>query len=307
LQKRYQVFVSSTFSDLKDERKSIIEELLNANHIPAGMELFTASTDDQFKYIKKIIDNCDYYILIIGARYGSINQKSGISFTQMEYEYAVSINLPILAFIHSDPSNLPSDKSENGKQDQLQNFRDIVQLNRLCKMWNTKSDLVLSVIHSMAEIIKSAPQPGWVRGGSSDSSELLSNVNTLKINNLANGADVYSVCGKERSRAKRGLSNSEYKIDLSWDEIFSAIGPYLHSPKNYAIFSHNFLNSINSAFKADFYTINQDCIQTIKTQLNALGLISIQSETSTNIGIGEYIKLTPYGESYLIQLKSIKK
>lgn len=46
MEKRYQVFISSTFEDLKEERKAIIETLLNAKYIPAGMEMFLASNEE---------------------------------------------------------------------------------------------------------------------------------------------------------------------------------------------------------------------------------------------------------------------
>ncbi|WP_342546655.1 DUF4062 domain-containing protein [Paenibacillus sp. FSL P2-0089] len=55
MNKQYQIFISSTYVDLKEERKAIIEAILNSKHIPAGMESFSASNDEQFKYIKKII------------------------------------------------------------------------------------------------------------------------------------------------------------------------------------------------------------------------------------------------------------
>lgn len=112
MDKRYQVFISSTYSDLKDERKQIIESLLNAKYIPAGMELFSASDDEQFKYIKKIIDNCDYYILIVAGRYGSINPNSGLSYTEQEYNYAIERGIPVLSFINRSPEALPLEKRD---------------------------------------------------------------------------------------------------------------------------------------------------------------------------------------------------
>jgi Domain of unknown function (DUF4062) len=77
MDKRYQVFVSSTFTDLKDERSQILQTLMMMDCIPAGMELFPAD-EEQFEFIKKVIDDCDYYLLIIGGRYGSTT-KEGIS------------------------------------------------------------------------------------------------------------------------------------------------------------------------------------------------------------------------------------
>lgn len=163
MDKRYQVFVSSTFEDLIEERRVIIENLLNAKYIPAGMELFSASNDQQFEYIKKIIDTCDYYVLIIGARYGSINPSTGISFTEQEYDYAVKKKIPILAFVHKDPYNLPAHKREDDKRELLERFKEKVFSGRLCRTWTNLSDLSAAVIISLAEEIRENPQQGWVR------------------------------------------------------------------------------------------------------------------------------------------------
>ena len=62
---KYQVFVSSTYKDLLEERQEVIQALLELDCIPVGMELFPATDDDQWTLIKRLIDDCDYYILII--------------------------------------------------------------------------------------------------------------------------------------------------------------------------------------------------------------------------------------------------
>lgn len=173
MDKRYQVFISSTFTDLREERKAIIETLLNAKYIPAGMEMFSASNDEQFGYIKKIIDNCDYYVLVIGARYGTINPTTGVSFTEQEYDYAISKNIPVLAFINDDPFNLPYEKRDDDKKELLEAFINKVSKNRLCKMWSNTNNLVTSVIISLSEEISKNPQLGWTRGSSYNGTEPL--------------------------------------------------------------------------------------------------------------------------------------
>ena len=95
-EKKYQVFISSTYSDLVDERRRILDILLMADCIPAGMEAFVATDVEQFEVIKKVIDLCDYYVLIIGKRYGSVNQTTELSYTEMEYEYAKQQQIPVL-------------------------------------------------------------------------------------------------------------------------------------------------------------------------------------------------------------------
>jgi len=46
MDKRYQIFVSSTFADLKDERQQVIQALMEMDCIPSGMELFPAQDDE---------------------------------------------------------------------------------------------------------------------------------------------------------------------------------------------------------------------------------------------------------------------
>ncbi len=86
MEKRYQVFVSSTFRDLELERQEVMHALLELDCMPSGMELFPAANETQWNLIKKVIDDCDYYVLILGGRYGSIGPE-GISYTEMEYRY----------------------------------------------------------------------------------------------------------------------------------------------------------------------------------------------------------------------------
>ena len=111
MDKRYQVFVSSTFTDLEEERKHVIQTLMEMDCIPAGMELFPAIDEGQWEFIKKVIDDCDYYLLIIGGRYGSV-AEDGLSYTEKEFDYAVSKGLRVIVLVHENPENLPYAKSE---------------------------------------------------------------------------------------------------------------------------------------------------------------------------------------------------
>ena len=72
--------------------------LLELDCIPAGMELFPAANDDQWTVIKEVIDECDYYIVIVAGKYGSVG-RDGISYTEKEYRYAIETNKPVLVFL----------------------------------------------------------------------------------------------------------------------------------------------------------------------------------------------------------------
>lgn len=161
MDKKYQVFISSTFTDLHDERRSIMDILLQADCIPAGMEAFTATDEEQFAVIKKVIDLCDYYILIIGNRYGSINTETGISYTEMEYEYAISQGIPVLVFAVNNPE-YPTDRDDE-KAQKLELFRHKALDNRLASIWINVGDLQGKVAIAIMKAKNDLVRPGWSR------------------------------------------------------------------------------------------------------------------------------------------------
>lgn len=164
MDKRYQIFISSTYSDLKDERDQVMRAILQLKCFPAGMELFPAIDKQQFKYIQSVIDECDYYILIIGARYGSMD-KNGVSYTEKEYNYAVRKKIPILAFLHRDIKSIPLGNADTDIEliKKLEIFRKKVQKGRLVNYWSNPDDLKAKVLSSIPSAIKQQPGTGWVR------------------------------------------------------------------------------------------------------------------------------------------------
>lgn len=162
--KKYQVFVSSTYEDLKDERQEVMHALLEINCIPSGMELFPASNEDQWTLIKKVIDECDYFIVIIGGRYGSIGQ-SGIGYTEMEYRYAAEVGKPIIAFLHRNPGDISVNRSEKTTLglEKLEEFRKLA-MTRMVKLWENPKELGGAVMSSLISLIDKHPGKGWIRG-----------------------------------------------------------------------------------------------------------------------------------------------
>src|SRR5712691_1217526 len=154
MDKRYQVFVSSTYTDLIVERKKVIQAVIETNCIPAGMELFPAADEEQFKFIKRVLDDCDYYILVIGGRYGSTTAE-GISYTEREYDYAVGKDLKVIALIHEKPDEIAYGKSETDSllRERLAAFRKKVSVARLVKFWKSTEELyahaVVGLTHAM--------------------------------------------------------------------------------------------------------------------------------------------------------------
>src|SRR5262245_16703369 len=110
-EKRYQIFLSSTYTDLIRERERVLQELARHNYIASGMEYFPAMDEEQFEFIKKVMDEADYYVAIAAGRYGSL-APDGIGYCEKEFIYAVDNSIPVIALIRSDLSSLPLDKTE---------------------------------------------------------------------------------------------------------------------------------------------------------------------------------------------------
>jgi hypothetical protein len=152
--KRLQVFVSSTYSDLLLERQAAVEAILTAGHIPAGMELFTSGDESQMEVIKQWIDESDIYLLILGGRYGSVEPRTGKSYTQLEYEYALNTGKPVFACAIKEEALDKRIKVqgrlaiEDTNPQKLKEFRAIV-LTKMVKFWKDSKDIKIRKLSSV--------------------------------------------------------------------------------------------------------------------------------------------------------------
>lgn len=251
MDKRFQVFVSSTYSDLEDERREITQALLELDAIPSGMELFPAANDDQWTLIKRVIDDCDYYLVIVAGRYGSTGPE-GISFTEMEYRYALEQGKPIVAFLHKAPEKISAERTEKNEPERqkLRNFRALCE-KKVVRYWTSPVELGSVVSRSLIKLFRDYPAVGWVRGDAVTSQDAQIEILRLRkkleeVQEQLNrertsappGAQKYSQgdetfefhyrCSLEKQEGflteRRSLSGMEL---ISWDEVFSTISPLL--------------------------------------------------------------------------------
>lgn len=176
--KKLQVFVSSTYEDLKDARQAAVEAILSCGHIPAGMELFTAGDESQMDVIKRWIRESDVFLLVLGGRYGSIEPKAGKSYIELEYRYALESGKPLFALV-IDEKTLEERVKRHGsavieKQDpqSLRSFRELV-LSRLVKFWSDLKDIKLAIHETLADFSRREDIIGWVRGDAPSNSVTL--------------------------------------------------------------------------------------------------------------------------------------
>jgi|SynMetStandDraft_2_1070026.scaffolds.fasta_scaffold01056_6 hypothetical protein len=165
-EKKYQIFISSTFSDLEEARDKVSKVILGLHHFPIGMEMFSAGDLEQWEVIRDTINVSDYYVLIIGQRYGSL-AADGVSYTEKEYDYAKAQGIPILAFIQDQNiPTAPSDREhEPEKVERLKSFIAKAKSNKMCDFWKNYDELSTKVAIALPKSFARSPRQGWARGG----------------------------------------------------------------------------------------------------------------------------------------------
>ena len=328
MDKRYQVFVSSTYADLKDERQKVLQTLMEMDCIPSGMEMFPASDEEQWEFIKKVIDDCDYYLLIIGGRYGSLS-SDGISYTEKEYQYAVEKGIKVIAFLHESPEDLSVSKTDIDPElmAKLSEFRSQVSSGRLVKFWTHANELPGLVALSLTKTIKTYPAVGWVRANNQTSSESLSEINELRkqndklnkdlaelsikpkssIDNLADYTEVIKLSGSYKKQWQG--STYQWSEEMTWQDIFSCIAPYLlENPSDgsvkITIKKNAIKRTVSDYLESD---IDDQIFQTIKIQLMALGLVDVAYSKTTKGGMKLFWRITEAGKDLMLKLRTVRK
>lgn len=177
MEKKYQIFISSTYNDLKEERRKVQDTILSMYHFPIGMEMFSAGDEEQWEIIQDTIDSSDYYVLIVGHKYGSVIERGkdkGISYTQKEFRYALKKEIPILAFLIDKNAKITTDMIERDaiKEKKLEEFKKEIKKNRMVQWWTNKEDLANKVMVALNKQMNRIPRPGWIRSDSITNEEL---------------------------------------------------------------------------------------------------------------------------------------
>lgn len=310
---KYQVFISSTYSDLVKERKQVLDILLMADCIPAGMENFVATDDEQFNVIKKVIDLCDYYVLILGRRYGSVNEQTGISYTEMEYNYAMDKGIPVLVFALDDSIEIDADKVESDdiKKGKLAEFKSRAMRNRLASVWRDQSDLMGKVAIAIMQAKSEIKRPGWHRGNDEEKENLLREIRLLKNENeeLRQGTKLQSEKMQDFDSLFYGKKITLHfteevfvftldtvvgkkNVETTLDELYKFISLRITGVKKLKEFE-----KAVSSFVSGYYVNTQDAL-IVRNKFEQLGLIE-SIDGKDNI---EMIRMTDFGKEIMNKL-----
>ncbi len=344
MEKKYQVFISSTFRDLIAERQAVLKAVLELGHMPAGMELFPAADESAWELICDVIDASDYYVLIIGGRYGSLDD-AGLGYTEKEYDYAVQKKIPVVPLLHKNPDNLPREKTETEEAawKKLKLFRAKVEKKHTCVYWESPEDLKVQVILGITTSVKRHPAVGWARANQIPTGATVTEVLTLRnriaeleaqverdrlsppkgTDELEQGEDQFNISCNFRARfgvADYSGTSYDAHITLSWNQIFGAIAPTMINEASKTDVYNTFRDIMVARFKSEFskdkkfkgakldsFKFSDEVIETCIIQLRALGLIKESVRTRSVKDTDTYWCLTPYGDFLMTQLRAIRR
>lgn len=154
----FRVFVSSTYTDMLPYREAIQSALNKADCIAYGMERFGAQAIPPLEACYQELENSQIYICALGMRYGSVDEKTQKSFTQLEFEKARELGLPTLVFIiDEDKVSFKLRDVETGEgAEKLSNFKKEIKDSKevTCAFFDSAMSLQDEVYRSVTTEIK---------------------------------------------------------------------------------------------------------------------------------------------------------
>lgn len=229
VRRKYQVFVSSTFSDLSKEREEVFWQILKYRQIPVGMEAFPSAHDRGWETITRTIDDSDYYVLVLAGRYGSIDKVSGKSWTHLEYEYALSKGLSVLAFVRSY-NHVTGDKVDPDRTN-IDALRTIVRDTHHAPEWSDATDLASKVAHSLWEQISkdegtAKERVGWIRGSEAASGAVTAELARLSAENATLRAQAAALGDRAtKLSVDIDVQDPSYSVDADISRPFYVVVP----------------------------------------------------------------------------------
>jgi hypothetical protein len=287
------------------------------------MELFPATDQQQLDFIKRVIDRCDYYVVIVGGRYGSLADDN-LSFTEKEYEYAVSKRIPVLAFLHAHPEAIPVGKTDHSG-DKLHAFQERLKTSRIVDFWNDAQDLCTQVVIAVGQSVNLTPGIGWIRGDQALDPRLLQDLENLRTENeklkqelkelspteitfpadLPSPEEAVELTYYEGMARKPSARSKGETFKTTWKDIFLAASEGILGEQPEPYVADRALKVTGRGFG-----LSAEDIPKVRLQLEALGLIRAISKTSSIEGRPySFIawSITDKGRRYLAQQRAVKR
>ena len=183
--------------NLRAERSEVIKAILELGHVPVGMEMFSAADEEQWKMIARQIDQSDYYVVILAHRYGTRVFDGGTSYTEKEYDYAVSQNIPVLGFVIDVNVARPPTRSSEADQKSMDLFQSKVR-RKPTSTWSSAADLYGKVSIALSKAITYQPRPGWIRTPAAPGEAVVAEIARLSADNDRLRSELMAVSSNQK-------------------------------------------------------------------------------------------------------------
>jgi tetratricopeptide (TPR) repeat protein len=197
------IYISSTFSDLKEYREAVYDALRAMRHDVIAMEDYVAADQRPLAKCLADVEACDLYLGIFAWRYGYIPEKDNPdkrSITELEYRRALSKGKPCLIFLLDENTPWPPPMIEHGEGgERLKRLREELGKDYLASFFKSSEGLAR---------LASTAVSNWEKGdlANSGSGLVTSDPSQVNITRLP-------VTGKDLFGRERALQ----QLDEAWD------------------------------------------------------------------------------------------
>lgn len=298
LDKRYQVFISTSGAEMQSERIILSQTLVGMGFFSWGLEQRTPLNT---AFARRQIDDCDYVVILLGSQYGE-QSVSGVGYMHLEYIYAVTKQKPIIVFMHEDPASrdpsLHDTKPE--LQEKFKEFRQLLQQEAdqvFC--YRTLRDLEMAVRLNMPQMLERYPVSGWVRPQNTQAlhdeiDQLKAKVAQLERDGGTREVDPFLSLPKVsmhevfsfeyRMHAYQDGNFKELKVEkrLTWAQLLAILGSTFINPTPEEFFSKRMNEYLNETGLADARAEMPRAHAVARAQINIRALHSLKLQMRQN-------------------------
>lgn len=298
IDKRYHVFICSSGTDMQAERVVLSQALVSQGFFSWGLEQRTPLTT---AFARRQIDDCDYFILLLGSCYGDLS-ASGVSYMHLEYIYAVTKQKPIIILMHEDPDGRPTELQEKTAEgrSKFKDFRQQLQRERdVVASYRNARDLEMAVRHVMPQMVERTPAHGWIRP--QNTQQLQDEIDQLRQKVAQLEMQTGVVKSDPFLQIPRVHRNDAFTFDykmhayqdgnfkelrpqrvMKWGDILAVLGPGFSPPAPEENFSRIMNEYLNQTSLADAREILPRAHATARSQVNIRALHTIKLQLKQN-------------------------
>jgi hypothetical protein len=186
---RMKIYLSSTYEDLKDHRRTVFDALRQSGYQVIAMEVYVARDERPVNACLKDVAESDIYVGIFGLRYGyepppEHNNPDGLSITELEFRQADNQDTTdCLTFLLNEDEALPPKKyidalsGENERGERIKGLRDHLQKVKTARFFS------YSTPHELASLVQTAvAKYAQERGADRPSDEAPSSIPSESMN-----------------------------------------------------------------------------------------------------------------------------